>query len=608
MVAVPRRSAYAFLATIKVDGTEIASTIDLIEVRVHRSIGATSYAEIVVIDEFFELIDGPAFGVGKAITVSLGAEGSATTEVFSGEIAAVGLEQRGSQRHTLVVEAYDKSHRLGHATRVKTFLDQSYSDILSSIAGIYGLTADIDGALGAPVFKYQLQQESDLAFLDRIATRTGSEWFVDAGKLTVRPRPAVSSAVAKTEYGNDLLRFRARYSGSEHVGGAKVMGWDPATKQAISSEDTSQSSSPEGASAPAGAAAWRTAAANMNSATTRLQSSALAVDSAAEATQVAKGMARRQTMNELVVHGETWCRPDLKVGTVLEIAGVGTKLAGNYYVTEVEHRITSNDQITRFTAGPLEATELVDLLGHRESSVPRFTYSGLVVGVVTNNNDADNLGRVRVKFPGLSDADESAWARVVSLGAGATRGIHILPEIDDEVLVGFEHGDPRRPYVIGGLWNGTATMPIAQSDLLENSNVKQWQIKSRSGHVISIVDVNAADDKMIKLAHADGSTMLLLQGSKVELVSNKKPLEIKDGSGKASILLDGQGKVTIKGDSVEIKGQTGVKIESQASLELKGATGLKGDGGPTLELKSTGTAKVETSGQLTLKGSMTMIN
>ncbi len=77
-----------------------------------------------------------------------------------------------------------------------------------------------------------------------------------------------------------------------------------------------------------------------------------------------------------------------------------------------------------------------------------------MVGIVTNNNDPDQMGRVRVKFPSLSDSEESAWARVASVSAGNARGLMMLPQPDEEVIVGFEHGDTRRPIVVGSLFNG----------------------------------------------------------------------------------------------------------------------------------------------------------
>jgi len=605
----PAQSPYSYIGVVKVNGTEVVGlTKDLLELRVHRSIGAASWAELVIVDEWFTWADGTKFDIGKPIQIELKRQ-SAVTQVFDGEITVVGLEQRASDRHVFVVEAYDKSHRMGHATRIKSYLKQSWSDVLSSMVGAYGLSAEAGSDLGAVTHEYLLQQESDLALVQRIALRTGSEWFVDDGKLYVRPRPRLGQAAATVAFGSDLVRFRARYSGSEHVGKVEVRSWDPARKQAIVATDTSQITDPQGGSASGQSPAWRSAATAMNPATATLTASTLGASSATEAAQVAKGLARRQTVNELVVHGETFMRPELKIATVLEVTGVGTKFAGDYYLTTVEHRLSRDSQTTRFTAGPVEATELVDLVGGNDPTIGRFTRTGLVIGIVTNNNDDEHKGMVRVKFPALGDSDESAWARIVSVGAGDGRGFQVVPEVNDEVLVGFEHGDPLRPFVLGGLWNPTVTTPVAHADVFDGGKVKQWQIKSRTGHTFTFLDEQASDDRTIKLLHADQATMLEMKGASVKLVSNAKPIELSDGSGKGIVKIDGQGNVTIKGESVKIEGgSSGVTIESKGRLDLKGTTGAKLDGGPNLEAVASGAVKVQSSGQLALRGSITMIN
>jgi uncharacterized protein involved in type VI secretion and phage assembly len=76
--------------------------------------------------------------------------------------------------------------------------------------------------------------------------------------------------------------------------------------------------------------------------------------------------------------------------------------------------------------------------------------------MVTNNDDPEGLGRVRVKYPALGDSTEGWWARIASVASGGDRGVLMMPRPGDEVLVAFEHGDVRRPYVIGSLWNGRA--------------------------------------------------------------------------------------------------------------------------------------------------------
>jgi phage baseplate assembly protein gpV len=115
---------------------------------------------------------------------------------------------------------------------------------------------------------------------------------------------------------------------------------------------------------------------------------------------------------------------------------------------------------------------------------------GAVIGLVTNNKDPENRGRLKVKFPWLNDEIESHWARVMQFYAGPDRGGFILPEVGDEVLLMFEDGDPDVPYVVGSLWNGKDTPPGGGNTDGEN-NVKQF--KSRSGHRLVFNDAQGAE-------------------------------------------------------------------------------------------------------------------
>ncbi|MCP4664709.1 MAG: phage tail protein [bacterium] len=137
--------------------------------------------------------------------------------------------------------------------------------------------------------------------------------------------------------------------------------------------------------------------------------------------------------------------------------------------------------------------------------------TGVVIGIVTNLDDPDGQGRLKVKYPWLQDDSESPWARVVSFMAGAGRGGVFRPEVDDEVLVAFEHGDMRRPYVLGGLWNGTDAMPAERGADADN-HVRL--IKSRSGHLIVLDDTGGEESIRIEDKHgnvvelnADGVTV-----------------------------------------------------------------------------------------------------
>lgn len=186
---------------------------------------------------------------------------------------------------------------------------------------------------------------------------------------------------------------------------------------------------------------------------------------------------------------------------------------------------------------------------------------GVVVGIVSNNQDPDGGARVKVTFPWLSDEEESQWARVASFMAGPERGAFFLPEVDDEVLVVFEHGDINRPYIIGALWNGKDAAPAANDDGDNNLRV----IKSRSGHLIKLDDTEGAEK-----------------------------IEIIDKSGKNAVTWDAAANtITVAADQdVAVKAGSG-KIALEAT---------------TIEIKSSGNATVEASGTLTLKGATVNIN
>jgi uncharacterized protein involved in type VI secretion and phage assembly len=205
--------------------------------------------------------------------------------------------------------------------------------------------------------------------------------------------------------------------------------------------------------------------------------------------------------------------------------------------------------------------------------------NGLIVGIVTDNQDPENLGRVKVRYPNLSDDHGSDWARLISVGGGAERGIQFVPEVNDEVAVGFEHGDVHHPYVIGGLWNGRDKAPKPNSEVISGGKVQQRIIKSRLGHTLTLDDSDG--DPSITIVDKTGQNVI-----KFHSKDNKLTVDF-DGD----IAMTAKQKVSIKGQTVEViadnslslKGMSST-VEASAGLSLKGATA---------DLQATGTASVK---------------
>lgn len=215
---------------------------------------------------------------------------------------------------------------------------------------------------------------------------------------------------------------------------------------------------------------------------------------------------------------------------------------------------------------------------------------GVAAGIVTNNKDPDGLGRVKLKFPWLSDNNETDWVRIAFLMAGGQRGSFFLPEVGDEVLVAFEHGDINAPFVVGCLWNGQDKPPG------DNRNGKNniRKIKSRSGHEL-VFDDNAEEKKeKVELKTNAGHKLVLDDAAGKEnitirskaghqLVLNdaagQEKIEIIDKSGSNKIVIDSAQnaismesgmKLTIKASTVEIEGSGSLTLKSSAIVTIQG--------------------------------------
>jgi uncharacterized protein involved in type VI secretion and phage assembly len=157
-------------------------------------------------------------------------------------------------------------------------------------------------------------------------------------------------------------------------------------------------------------------------------------------------------------------------------------------------------------------------------------YPGVVTGIVKDLNDPDGQGRIELQFPWLSDSLRSSWAPVASALAGKERGAFLMPEIDDEVLVAFEHGDINHPFIVGFLWNGVDTPP-------ETTNQNRI-IKTPGGHQLRFEDKDGAKKVILK---SNG-------GHQIEINDAAETITIKTNSGNQFIVLNDSGQsVTVRG-------------------------------------------------------------
>lgn len=183
---------------------------------------------------------------------------------------------------------------------------------------------------------------------------------------------------------------------------------------------------------------------------------------------------------------------------------------------------------------------------------------GVMPAVVASLEDPDGQGRILIKLPWSPDNSGEGyelWARMATLFAGSDRGSWFLPEVDDEVLVAFEMGDPRRPYILGGLWNGRDAPPQSAS---AQNNIKQ--IKSRNGVAITIDD--AQGQEQLKLESPGGQIITLKDGPGAITIEDSNGNSIKLEA--AGITITASARVTVNASQVEVSAGM-VKVDAGMS-------------------------------------------
>jgi phage protein D len=509
--------------------------------------------------------------IGARISIATPALGDQPSEpLFTGEVTALEAEYDHAGSHA-VARGYDPAHRLLRGRRTRAFKNVKDSDIARQVA--VGASLQIGGIDESQTVHDHVSQVnlSDWDFLKARAREAGFEMFMAAGKFCFQKPKEASHAPAASDLsstdplqlvlGQDLLEFSPRVTSSEQVSEVHVRGWDPKQKAAVVGTATASTVSAQLRDRPGAIAARFDAQPHVT--VDRPLSSQSEVDTAAKAIAEQVGSAFAEA--EGLARGN----PHLTAGTAVSVGLVAESFVGRYTLTRARHIFDDLGYRTRFTVSGRQERSLLGLVSlgasNGAASAGGPPVNGVVNALVTDNKDPDEAGRVKLKFPWLSDDYESDWARLAQLGAGPQSGAVFIPEVGDEVLVAFEFGDVRRPYVIGGLYNGK-DKPRLGDGLFDHGKVKRRGFVSRRGHRIVLLD-------------DDGK-------SGIALITSDGKLKVALKETDSTIHISCQGKVTIESQqSMSLKSQQDITIEAQTNLSLKGNAGLTAESSAITEIK-----------------------
>lgn len=612
---------------ITIDGLKQTTLLDdLLEVLVDTSLTMPSMFSLLIHDDEdpktnqMKYTDSDTFKIGSLVKISISTDelpfesAVVKEELITGEITAIEPIFSAGGPIMLKIRGYDKSHRLIRGKKSRTFLKKKDSDIVSQLAGEAGLSYSGDAT--SEVYDYLIQHnQTDWEFLLSRSRRIGYQLFFHGGKLNfLKIGSEVSGGKpGKLTWGLNLRKFEPRVSVIGQVTETTVTGWDIKAKKEVQGQEKSEVN-----------VVPKIGLNEKSGGTFAKKSFGDAVDYmdnfVATTSNMAKGVATGAKImaESTFIQAEGECAfgdPRLIAGKVVEVDGIGKRFSGKYHVTEAQHEFSGGTYTVKFGVSGLAPNTIHSLLS-RKDMIDSNRIDGVVSALVTNIEDPDKLGRVQVKFPWLPKGNNaelsSTWARIASIGGGKDRGIFFLPEINDEVLVAFEHGDMNFPYIVGTLWNGKDTPPLNHTNATSNKVVNNRMIKSRSGHVIELNDKQGEEKITIK----DKSTKNI-----IEFDTYNKSITFK---AEGDLIFESGGKfnITSKGDfsvkssakatlesqsamSIESKQKTTVKAgQSELALQMSGSS-LKGT---QVEINGTAKTEVKSGAMVQIQGAMVKIN
>jgi phage protein D len=567
---------------------------------------------------------GP-FAIGKKVTISVVSDAAPAGEkvISEAEITALEVEfDPGGTRS--VVRGFDQTHRLFRGRHTEGYKNMSYSDVARKVAQRHGLaTGTVDSTSVVHDLVSQANM-SDWQFLSGLAREVGFEVVAAGGKLEFRKPTSPSSAPSsgdlaitdphKLVLGDNLLRFRCSVSSAEQVKEVNVRSWDPAGKQVLVGNAQAHTSSVALAEDPG------TLAGKFGSPVHTAVGTPFATQSECDAAAVA--LADEIGGSFASFDGIASGNLKLKAGGAVSLGLVGKPFDGRYKLTTTRHVYDPHDGYqTWFTVSGRQERSLGGLTsgagGSANGSASGRPIAGVVQAIVTNAKDPLNLCRVKVKFPWLSDTYESDWARTVQLSAGNGYGSVMMPEVGDEVLVAFEQGDLRRPYLLGGLYNGQDKPPTGAPDLIDSSSgkVNRRGFVSRTGHTLSFAEKEGTNDGILLKTGGDNYVIELSKKDQKVTINADGSIEIEAKGGPGAVKITASGDLDLKAKKISMKADSGVEIDGGAgNVDMKGVqVSAKGTAklsmeAATISVNASATAELKGGAMVNVQGALVKIN
>jgi uncharacterized protein involved in type VI secretion and phage assembly len=460
------------LPGVRVEGVEPGEGLHLSRLRIVQRLDAPSQCEVSwsASNSRLPVLQQQAVEPGAALSVHIDGQPSVA---FSGEVTGIEHLHEPSGAFTLRVRAYDALGRLQRRQTVRTHVEITTAELARTLADGAGL--DTQASVDGPVWPRIVPRfVHDLALLREYAARSGLHFFVHDGVLRLFSPHAPEGDILELALGKDLFEARLERNAVRPVDTMRLLGWDPHTGEPRRAQSSG---------VRAGAAGGRFSGERV------LLGATAESDSEAESLLAAE-LERSQAAGA-VLWGVAEGDVALKPGRRIRVEGVAAGMEGPYLLRTVEHILDA------------DSGYVCELDTRPEKSDRPPAMPALISAEVCDVDDPEDRGRVQVSLDSFGDA-QSTWMMVLQLGAGNDKGVVVLPEVGDRVLVALPDGDPSRGVVLGGLFHhdGPPPDPDAAHGTGEH---RPFTLVTRGGQRIRLNDA----DGSIRLENAEGSFLSL---------------------------------------------------------------------------------------------------
>jgi len=582
--------------TVKASGSPIKDYYPVVSINITHELNKISFAEIVLLDGTVESTDFPISDSndlipGTAVEITAGYGSDAEVSIFTGVVVKQAINIDPDQPFSLVITCKHKAVSMSFNKTEAQFTSKVDSDIMNSIIGNYGLSATVDATSNTNEVMFQ-KLASDWDFILARADFYGYVISFDGDKIVIGKPNVSGTAVLLVSFGDSILSFNAELNAERQPSSLQASAWDIKNQALLSSSAAEPSLNAQGnLAAKALSEKLSQTQLNLNTNTPLTQD---------DLKSWADGSLLKMRLAGIKGKVRFTGNSSVTTNSIIQLAGVGDRFNGDAYVSGVNHVLEKGTWTTEVKFG-LDAKFAYEK--------PSFSYAdaagqlpairGLQVATVKKLfSDPDSNFRIQISLPSNAENQDGMWARMANFYATSGSGSGFLPEVGDEVVVGFLESDPRFPVILGSLYSSAKQAAATPSD--NNNYIKSIITKSK-------LKVSFDDEKKITKIETPG-------GNSITLSDDAKSIELVDQNSN-SIKMNSDGITLQSNKDIVLKATGNITLDATQKVNVSAKQDVAVAGmnvNNTAQVgftaKGNATAEISASGQTTVKGGIVMIN